>query len=113
MRDREVAATLVPEIETYLEVFVAGLLVLLGHGGRLATGEEASGTEQQTGCANTQHDVHEDLGALTRRSLSAGTVRTECDPVGCAAGLACVHMHSYAIVESGFILHESRASPPS
>ena len=44
-RDRKVATTLVPEIGTYLKVLVAGLLVLLGHGGRLATGEEASGTE--------------------------------------------------------------------
>jgi hypothetical protein len=43
--DRKVATPLFLEIETYLEVLVAGLLVLLGHGGRLATGEEASGTE--------------------------------------------------------------------
>jgi hypothetical protein len=43
--DRKVATTLFLEIETYLEVLVAGLLVLLGHGGRLATSEEASGTE--------------------------------------------------------------------
>ena len=43
--DPKVATTLFPEIETYLKVLVAGLLVLLGHGGRLATGEEASGTE--------------------------------------------------------------------
>jgi hypothetical protein len=42
---RKVTTTLFPEIETYLKVLVAGLLVLLGHGGRLATGEEASGTE--------------------------------------------------------------------
>jgi hypothetical protein len=44
-RDRNVATTLLPKVYTYLEVLVAGLLVLLGHGGRLAAGEEASGTE--------------------------------------------------------------------
>jgi hypothetical protein len=95
VRDRRVGTTLRPKIYTYLEVLVAGLLVLLGHGGRLATGEEASGTEQHTGCTDTQHDVHEDLGALTRRSLSTGTVRTESDPVGCVAGL---ELWSYAIM---------------
>jgi len=88
IRDRKVAIPLLPEIDTYLEVLVAGLLVLLSHGGRLAAGEEASETEEHTGCTDTQHDVHEDLGALTRRSLSAGTVRAKCDPVSCVSGLA-------------------------
>lgn len=67
---------------TYLEVLVAGLLELLGHSVRLAASEEAGGTEQHTGSTDTQHDVHEDPGALTRRSLSTGTVRAEGDPVG-------------------------------
>lgn len=73
---------------TYLEVLVAGLLVLLGHGGRVATGEETGETEEDTRCTHTQHDVHEDLGALTGRSLSTGTVRTESNPVGWSDELA-------------------------
>jgi hypothetical protein len=67
---------------TYLEVLVGCLLVLLGHGGRSATGEEAGGTEDNTSSTDSDHDVHEDLHVLSRRCLSTGTVRTESDPVG-------------------------------
>ena len=67
---------------TYLEVLVGGLLVLLGHGGRLATGEEAGGTEDNTSSTNSGHDVHEDLHVLSGRCLSTGTVRAKGDPVG-------------------------------
>jgi hypothetical protein len=67
---------------TYLEVLVGGLLVLLGHGGRLATGEEAGGTEQNTSSTKSDHDVHEDLHVLSGGCLSTGTVRAKGDPVG-------------------------------
>ena len=67
---------------TYLEVLVGGLLVLLGHGGRLATGEEAGGAEDNTSSTKSGHDVHEDLDILSGRCLSTGTVRTESNPVG-------------------------------
>jgi hypothetical protein len=67
---------------TYLEVVVGGLLVLLGHGRRRATGEEAGGTEDNTSDTDSSHDVHEDLHVLARRCLSTGTVRAESDPVG-------------------------------
>jgi hypothetical protein len=67
---------------TYLEVVVGSLLVLLGHGRRRATGEEAGGTEDNTSDTDSSHDVHEDLHVLARRRLSTGTVRAESDPVG-------------------------------
>lgn len=67
---------------TYLEVLVGGLLVLLGHGGRLATGEEAGGTEDNTSSTKSGHDVHEDLDVLSGRCLSTGAVRAKGDPVG-------------------------------
>ena len=67
---------------TYLEVLVGCLLVLLGHGGRLATGKEAGGTEDNTSSTKSGHDVHEDLDVLSGRCLSTGTVRAKGDPVG-------------------------------
>ncbi len=67
---------------TYLEVLVGGLLVLLGHGGRLATGEEAGDTEDNTSSTKSGHDVHEDLNVLSGRCLSTGAVRAKGDPVG-------------------------------
>lgn len=81
-RDDGIEPALSQAVCTYLEVLVAGLLELLGHGVRLAASEEAGGTEQHTRSTDTQHDVHEDPGSLTRRSLSTGTVRAEGDPVG-------------------------------
>lgn len=74
--------------KTNLEVLVAGLLVLLGHGRGVATGEVAEGAEDDTGGSNTKHDVHEDLGALTGRGLGARTVGTESNPVGWSVQLA-------------------------
>lgn len=67
---------------TYLEVLVGSLLVLLGHGCRLATGEEAGGAEDNTSSTKSGHDVHEDLDVLSGRCLSTGTVRAKGDPVG-------------------------------
>ena len=69
---------------TNLEVCVGGLLVLSVHGGRCASGAGADTEEQNGGDDHTAHGVPEDLLGLTGRSLSAGTVGTESDPVCCA-----------------------------
>ena len=69
---------------TNLEVCVGGLLVLSVHGGRCASGAGADTEEQNGGDDETTHGVPEDLLGLTGRSLSAGTVGTESDPVCCA-----------------------------
>jgi hypothetical protein len=69
---------------TNLEVCVGGLLVLPVHGGGCASGAGADTEEQNGGDDHTAHGVPEDLLALTGRSLSAGTVGTESDPVCCA-----------------------------
>lgn len=92
---------------TYLEVLVAGLLVLLGHGGRGATGEEAGNAEEDTGNTNTQHDVHEDPGALAGRSLSTGAVRAEGDPVGWKVVLVCSPLAQKRMPSHGFLEHSS------
>ena len=69
---------------TNLEVCVGGLLVLSVHGGRCASGAGADTEEQNGSDDETAHGVPENLLSLTGRSLSAGTVGTESDPVCCA-----------------------------
>jgi hypothetical protein len=68
---------------TYLDEFIRGLLVLLGHGRRRRLGEHAHGREESERDADTDGNVESDLAALIGRRYGTGAVSTEGDPVGC------------------------------
>lgn len=67
---------------TYDEELVGLLLVLLGHGVRRGTAEEADDTEESERGTKTEGNTPGDASARTRGVLGTGTVRTEGNPVG-------------------------------
>lgn len=66
-----------------LEVLVGLLLPLPGHGVRSRAGERPHGGEDDEAGEEAEGSVESDLLALAGRSLGAGTVGTESNPVGC------------------------------
>jgi hypothetical protein len=68
---------------TYLEELVGLLLVLLGHGVRSGLGNNTDSTEESDTGGETNEDTPGDAGTGSRGVGSAGTVRTEGNPVSC------------------------------
>jgi hypothetical protein len=66
-------------------------LPLPGHGVRSGAGKRPHGSKDDETGEDTESSVESDLLALTGRSLSAGTVGAESDPVGCGdKGVSCL-----------------------
>lgn len=77
----------------YLEVLLASLLPLLGHGARPdGASKHASESKERKGTSNHSRREEEDLAALIRRRGTAGAVGTESNEVSCKVELllACV-----------------------
>lgn len=68
--------------DTYLGVFVGGLLPFLGHGLGQGLGEVVDGVEDDDGGEGELGHLEEDLPALTLGDLGTGTVSTEGNVVG-------------------------------
>ena len=68
---------------TYEKELVGCLLVLLGHGGWWASGEETDSGEDAEGDGDAGECESEDLPSLSWGRDGTRTVGTEGDPVGC------------------------------
>lgn len=68
---------------TNFEIFICGLLPFLVHRVWCWLGKHASGGKDGQAGEDADEDTESNLLALSRGSLSAGTVRTESNPVRC------------------------------
>lgn len=69
---------------SYLEELVGCLLVFPGHGARGRASEGTHRSENGKAGEETDRCVENDLPSLIGGVLGTGTMRTECNPVGCS-----------------------------
>jgi hypothetical protein len=71
--------------DTYLEIFVGGLLPFLGHGFWWRTGKRVNKKEKDSRNGNPDSSVQKDSDPFARWCFCTGTMRAKSNPPGCIA----------------------------